>query len=431
MKLLFRTTTVAAAAVLLVLPAQMAQAAVKNHRPAVPASLSFSGVACTTDRAFIGTTTPEFGVVLGDADFGAILGETVRATFALWPAGHPEQRTESTSTALFAAGLARLTLATPLVDGGRYLLEVRATDTAGAVSKWSPACKFTVDTRVPKAPTVTSTDYPATGDGGAPGVTGRFTFAAAAGDDVVKFRYSPGLVEVAADAGGKATIEYTPDSIGLHTITVQAVDRTGNLSAETSYQFTVRNPDPRITDNNPGGGLNEPRTVTLSSAVPGVTQYTYRLNEEAPATVPAAADGTATITVTPDRLGNNFLHVTSRTSTGVVSAEVRYALSVWAPTTPPTITSPDFPSDGTPPPGMGQEVTVTFQPGMADVTEYDWSTDLWATKQVVTANPDGTATVHVTTTTEYPYFEIWARSRTSTGFESGAAYVGWELTPTR
>jgi hypothetical protein len=418
-------TAVATATAVLLLPAQTARAAAANHRPATPTGLSLSGVACGNP---IGTRTPDLGAWLTDPDFGLVAGERVTATFAIWPAGHPRQRTESTSPALVSAGLAHVTQATPLVNGGRYVLRARATDAAGAVSPWSPKCTFTVDTTVPAAPTVTSTDYPATGEAGGPGVTGRFTFAAAPDDDVVKFRYSPGVQEVAAGPDGKATIDYTPDSVGSHSILVQAIDRTGNLSAQTTYSFTVRDPDPRVVDNNPGGGVNEPRTVTFSSAVPGVTSYTYRFNDGAPITVPAGGDRSATVTLTPDRSGDNFLYVTSRTSAGVVSAEVRASLSVYAPTTPPTIISPDFPSDGTAPPLVGQEVTFTFQPGMAGVTEYDWSTDMWETKQTVTANPDGTATLRLTLARQYPYFEIFVRSRTATGFESGAAYGGWELT---
>jgi hypothetical protein len=413
---------VATATAVLLLPAQIAQAATANHKPAVPTGLSLSGVPC---GSFVGTTTPEFGAQLADPDFGAIAGETVTATFALRRAG---QRTELTSPALTSAGVARVTQATPLVDGGRYVLEARATDAAGAVSKWSPPCTFTVDTTRPAAPTVTSADYPATGAAGGPGVTGRFTFASA-DRDVVKFRYSPGVQEVAVGPHGKATIRYTPQELGTHTITVQAIDRAGNRSAETAYVFVVRNPDPRVLDDNPGGGVGEPRTVTLSSAVPEVVSYTYRLNDEAPATVPAGTDQKATITVTPDRPGVNYLYVTSRTSTGVVSAEIQAALVVVVPTTPPTITSPDFPGDGTAPPLVGQAVTFTFQPGMPGVTEYDWSTDpSWATKQTVTANPDGTATLHLTLAQPYPYFEIFVRSRTAAGVESDAAYGGWELT---
>lgn len=417
-------TALATATAVLLIPAQTAQAATANHKPAVPTALSLSGLVCGSS---VGTTTPEFGARLSDPDFGATAGETVTATFALWPAGHPRQRTESASPALTAAGLARVTQATPLVNGGRYVLEARATDAAGAVSKWSPACAFTVDTSSPAAPTVTSADYPATGSAGAPGVTGHFTFTAA-DRDVVKFRYSPGSQEVAAGPHGKATIEYTPAEVGTHTITVQAIDRAGNRSAETAYVFIVRNPDPRVLDDNPDGGVGEPRTVTLSSAVPEVVSYTYRLNDEAAVTVPAGSDQKATITVTPDRPGVNLLHVTSRTSTGVVSAEIEARLTVPVPTTPPTITSPDFPGDGTAPPLVGQEVTFVFQPSMPGVTEYDWSTDFWDTKHTVTAGPDGTATLHLTLTQQYPYFELFVRSRTAAGVDSGAAYGGWELT---
>jgi hypothetical protein len=46
-------------------------------------------------------------------------------------------------------------------------------------------------------------------------------------------------------------------------------------------------------------------------------------------------------------------------------------------------------ADGTPPPLVGQEVTLIFHPGRPGVTEYLWSTDFGATEQVAPAGPDG------------------------------------------
>jgi hypothetical protein len=177
-------------------------------------------------------------------------------------------------------------------------------------------------------------DYPENQAGGGPGVPGTFTFAPAGGDtDVLRYRYSGsgiGLQEVAAGADGRATVEITPTFYGTFQLTVEAVDRTLNRSPETTYEFSVIDPEPRIIDLGPGEGVGEPREIRFFSAVPGTVSFTCQSNDGPAVTVPAGADGSAYVTLTPDRPGSNPLVVTSRTASGVVSPEVRTDLYVWA-----------------------------------------------------------------------------------------------------
>ncbi|WP_090800059.1 hypothetical protein [Asanoa ishikariensis] len=394
--------------------------------------MSVTGVACGDKGIFIGTTAPEFSAVLGDPDFGVVSGEQVTATFALWPVGQRDQRVEWSATPLTSGGLVRSYPGPALTNGVRYRFEVRATDRAGATSRWSPECTFTVDTTTPHPPTVTSTDYPATGEAGGPGIPGRFTFAIAGGDtDVVAFGWSApgtGPRDVPPGRAGKVTVEFTPSFYGLNIVTVQAIDRTGNRSAPTTYAMTVRNTEPRLTDLSPDAGPGEPHTFTVAPGkLGGLVSYDYRLNDEPATTIAAAADGTATFVVTPTAPGRNTISVVGHTAARTPTAEASVVVYVVYPPTTPTVTSPDFPTDGSAPPLVGQEVTLVFHPGAPGVTEYVWSTDFGATEQVATAGPDGTATVRYTPR-DWPYLLVQARSRSTDGTESSTVEFGWDLT---
>ncbi|MEU7909337.1 hypothetical protein [Actinoplanes sp. NPDC049118] len=426
-----RTFAVATAAALLVLPASAGWAAKANHSPATPASLTVGGLACAPGGILVGTSTPQVTAYFTDADLGVVQSETVTPEFAVWPEGKPAQHAGWTATALTHAGTVFTTIPSTLVDGGRYHLKARATDAAGAKSAWSPVCTFVVDTTRPHAPVVTSADYPEGTPGGGVGIPGKFTFAAAGGDkDVAKFRYSSasaGLHEVPAGRKGRAVVEITPNTYGTNVVTVQAIDHTGNRSGETTYSFSVIDHTPKVLDQNPDAGAGEPRTIRFWSAVPGTASFTYRLNDAPAVTVDADADGYRSVTVTPDRRGDNFLTVTSRTASGIVSPEFKANLYVWVRVPQPEISSPDFPNDGTPPPAVGQEVTIVLRTGSPEVAEFVYSVDFGETEHVVTADQDGNATIRYTP--EWPYLEVQARARTADGFESDKVVTGWELTP--
>ncbi|WP_305789602.1 hypothetical protein [Symbioplanes lichenis] len=423
-----RAVTVATAVVALVLPASAAHAAEANRPPAVPASLTVGGLACAPGGVFVGTTTPRVTGVFGDEDLGVVAGERLTPEFVVRPAG-----VTWSEQAIAFPGTVFTTVPAALTDGVTYQLQARATDAAGAVSDWSPVCTFTVDTTRPHAPAVSSADYPAGTPSGGAGVPGTFTFAAAGDDrDVVSFRWSlnDGVPNQApADADGRATVEITPGFYGTQTVSVQAVDRTGNRSAETRYSFTVVDRTPRVWDQNPEAGLGEARTVRLSSAVPGTASFTYRLNDGPAVTVAAEADGSSTVSVSPDRRGANYLTVTSRTASGVVSPEYRATLYVPVTVPQPVVSSPDFPEDGSPAPTAGDEVTVVLRTDSPEVTEFVYTLDFGATEQTIPADANGNATFRHTTNPEATWFEVDARARTADGFESDLVYAGWELTP--
>ncbi|MBQ0892025.1 DNRLRE domain-containing protein [Micromonospora sp. U56] len=397
-----------------------------NTAPNIPTNLAAGGVACRDDM-FIGTTRPELQAVVTDPDVNETGGgDPLKATFAWWPVDRPTERTELEFTYALPSG-SRFQYTVPdgvMVHGGRYAFSVRATDQYADTSPWSPECRFTVDTKVPPAPTVSSTDYPSGWNPhGGPGIPGRFTLTAPGADDLAGFRYglSGAITYVSADAAGTATISVTPTMYGFNQLYVQAVDRTGNRSPQTSYEFRVQDTAPRITDGNPTGAFGEPRELTLAPVMENVIEYTWRLNGGEPATVPAAGDGTAKVTITPRTGGLNTVTVTSRTSDDLPSgtAEYRFYLA-----NAPVISSPDFPLDGGDGPLAGTTGSFTFAPGMPGVTEYVWSVN-GGEQQTVAAKQDGTASVTYTPTwAGFQWIEVFSRTADGTESEITSGYFG-------
>ncbi|GAA2845756.1 hypothetical protein Acy02nite_47380 [Actinoplanes cyaneus] len=91
---------------------------------------------------------------------------------------------------------------------------------------------------------MSSSTFPAGGGGGAAGAPGTFSFGANGVSDVASFLYGldtnpPNTVVNASTVGGSASVSITPATAGDHTLYVRSRDRAGNLSAVTTYVFTV------------------------------------------------------------------------------------------------------------------------------------------------------------------------------------------------
>ncbi|GAB2952031.1 LamG domain-containing protein [Streptomyces sundarbansensis] len=163
---------------------------------------------------------------------------------------------------------------------------VRAWDGA-QYSPWSYAgdptgCYFVYDTTVPKAPAITSSEYPASNpeDPNDPwwdgvGQYGYFSLKAA-DTDVTKYWYGinsdPTSKNALATSGGAAQVaKVLPTSPGVNFVTAQAFDGAGNGSEVRTYQFRVKAGQPdRATwqmDESAGAtaavGSTPPRTLAL------------------------------------------------------------------------------------------------------------------------------------------------------------------------
>ncbi|MGK5518425.1 Ig-like domain-containing protein [Micromonospora sp. URMC 107] len=388
-----------------------------NTPPDVPTSLAVNGLPCA-DELHIGTATPYLAAKVTDADAAPSNAEPVTATFAWWPVADPTMRTEWTSPAKAAGSSFSYTVAAGQMVDGTYAFAVRATDRAGDTSTWSAECRFTVDTTSPAQPTVSSTDYPAD-DGwyGGPGIPGQFTFSAGGDTDTVQFRYSVSgqpSTDVAADApGGSATVTLTPDRDGPRTLTVEAIDLAGNRSPATSYVFLVRTTSPTITDADPTAGYGQPRTLTFTPRMEDVVEYTYRLDDGPEQTVPATADGTATVTITPTKPGYNTVYVRSRTAGDLPSGEGSYRFYL---ATKPTVSSVEYPINKFQGAVAGTPGTFVLQAGMPGVTEFVYSFD-GRPAETVAAGADGSASVGYTPTTAGIH-RITVHTRTGDGIVS-------------
>jgi len=212
-----------------------------NTKPNKPDSLTVDGKACVAgaDRPVIKTTTPTLRAHVTDPD-----GDTMQVWFAWakWngssfvdePGGGSQSGVPNNGTALFnAAGN---------VNGGIYTFRSQSNDgrLASDVTHMPGNCEWEVDTAPPAAPTVTADIYLEGQTRGAPGKTGRFTFASS--NDTKSFLW--GFTDPPANAlapqslGGSVSIDYTPPSSGPRTLFVRAIDRAGN-EANKAYQFIV------------------------------------------------------------------------------------------------------------------------------------------------------------------------------------------------
>ncbi|BBB01218.1 hypothetical protein RVR_8507 [Actinacidiphila reveromycinica] len=201
-----------------------------------------------------GTAEPYGSIGLGGVTFGAVStttdGSLVQTEFSVTP-GDGSPGYDYTGSNLVSGSRAQLNLpGDDFADGMTYTWRARAISGTGAVSDWSAPCHFVTDHTPPAAPVLTSTDFPSE-TSGIPGPVARTTgtvHVAVSGpgaSDVVAARYAldaypySGSPAVPVGADGTADITITPTSWGPHTLWVETVDRTGNLSQETPYQFAV------------------------------------------------------------------------------------------------------------------------------------------------------------------------------------------------
>ncbi|MEK8108817.1 hypothetical protein NKG94_35860 [Micromonospora sp. M12] len=140
-----------------------------------------------------------------------------------------------------------------------------------------------------------------------------------------------------------------------------SVDAAGNWSPEARYEFRASDVAPVVT-----GRLTEigvPTTFTVAPQMAGVVRYRFQLDGDPEQSVEAAADGTATFTVTATRAGSRTLSVTSVTADGVTATAVR----TFALTTAPKIAATVYQQGAT---GGGQGVPASSPSPRASPT---WS----------------------------------------------------------
>lgn len=224
-------------------------------RSTVPATTCVTGAT----RPWINTKTPQLRAAVADPD-----GGTVSASVDVWPTGGAGSIWSGTSSAVASGGVAGVTVAAGQLDeGSPYSWRVRGYDGSLYSKSWSPFCEFSVDTVKPAAPSVSSTAYPA-GQWNTTGGAGGFTLSTSdSGSGVSCWRYwLDSAAPTTVAAGGSTSVPITPPN-DWHTLHVQAVDKAGNVSDETTYAFGAV---AGVTS--PTAGQRTQRFVTLGAIGP-------------------------------------------------------------------------------------------------------------------------------------------------------------------
>ncbi|WP_412540738.1 hypothetical protein R8Z50_33925 [Longispora sp. K20-0274] len=399
--------------------ADLALVAQTNTAPDGATALKVDGKACQngekpSSRAYYGSVS--LAATVNDPDY-----DTMDATFAVWPVDHPDQRREYEARYGYSGGqLYAQVPSNTVTDGVTYAVAVQVKD-GHADSPWVGGCRFVADFTAPTVtPTASSTDYPASKDFpadhqgfGGPGIPGTLTISANGDKDVAGFIYNltGGDELVQTDRlGGRATITLKPLNAGLNTVSFISIDRAGNWGPRGYYQFRVRDTSPELIDGNPNGGYREPRTLTLKPRMADVVSYTYWTNpwsgNETPhVTIPAAADGTASLTYVPI---NGDLRVQSTTRAGVLSGT---AFRSFHFDISPIVDADIYKNTGQYG-GPGITGTFTFTSRMPNTTTFTYA---FGTEPEVTVPAvNGKATVTWTPTTA-SYFNLRVWSTTADG----------------
>ncbi|MEV6606891.1 hypothetical protein [Kutzneria sp. NPDC051319] len=125
---------------------------------------------------------------------------------------------------------------------------------------------------------------------------------------------------VPAQSDGTATVSLLTDQPGGEDLYVYSTTADGVNSDRSWTSFTVDSnaptwSSPQFADGSATVGVTA--TLTFAPTVPGVVSYTYWFSEmDSPVTVPAGADGTATVQFTPTLTGNLTLQLTGNFADG-------------------------------------------------------------------------------------------------------------------
>jgi RHS repeat-associated protein len=238
-----------------------------SNQSTLPATACASG----TSRPWINTTTPTLQAAVSDPDGGTVYGN-----FDVHPTGNPTSIWSGTSAGVTSGGMAAKAVAAgALANGGTYSWRVRAYDGLLYSKSWTSYCEFSIDTVKPATPGISSTAYPQ-GQWNPTGGAGTFTFTSSdTGSGVGSWRYWLDSATPSTVTGASPTsVSITPPN-GWHILHVQAVDKAGNLSDDTTYSFGAI---AGVTS--PTAGQRTQRFVTLGaigpSAATGV-RFQYQL----------------------------------------------------------------------------------------------------------------------------------------------------------
>ncbi|SNT37912.1 hypothetical protein SAMN05421812_105150 [Asanoa hainanensis] len=134
------------------------------------------------------------------------------------------------------------------------------------------------------------------------------------------YRFEGGAEQtVPSDGTTYSNITVTPTHSGDNTVVVQALLSDGTRSPATTYTFGIWN-GPVVTYAPEGSPtVGRPLTLTFRPGLPNVASYRYTVPGAEEQTIPAGADGTATVTWTPASWGGEDVRVASVGADGTES----------------------------------------------------------------------------------------------------------------
>jgi hypothetical protein len=200
-------------------------------------------------------------------------------------------------------------------------------------------------------------------------------------------------VPVGSDGTASVAVQVPTAEPYSHQLSVWTTNAAGQRSAVREWRFSVNPAAPTVAFSPNAAVISQRVTVTFTPGMPDVVSYTYTVNDGAPTTVDAAADGTATFEYPADTSGFFDFRVFSTSASGVDSGVTIEPLIVL--TGAPEVTSAEYPGWETG--GPGAPGTFRFSSQLPNVAEYRY-TFADGEEQTVAAGQDGSATVEFTPT---------------------------------
>lgn len=190
------------------------------------------------------------------------------------------------------------------------------------------------------------------------------------------------------DGGGYTYVTVTPAHAGENTFTARARRADGTLLPPTTVVIPVTS-GPVVTSAGPYDTnlvLGREATLTIKPALPDVVSYRWHLDDEQDGrTIEATADGSATVTLIPERSGYDAFNVVSIGRDGTESDLRRFSLPLRDPTVEYWGTWNDWYPEG----GVGQPGWLGFSGSLTDVTvKYLWHVDDGPVHEVAQAEDD-------------------------------------------
>ena len=226
-------------------------------------------------------------------------------------------------------------------------------------------------------------------------------------------------VPLAAD--GTLHTTFTTQLTGTVMVSATTTSDAGVVSAPMEAYLYSDSGAPTVTsadypENQEAGGPGMPGSFTFTSPRPGVTAFRYALAYGEEQEV-AAVDGTATVEITPMSPRPYYVRVWGVGADGLATDETYYFIDVrpWRP----EVSSPQFPPDGPPAVGPGEQFEIVVTPTLPGSTEAVLAFD-WTNQVVVPVGADGKA--RYTHTQGEWGSSIRITTRTAAGATSGEAH---------